>query len=455
MIAALQSQQGLERAFQRGGIFAGQDENRKFTGSLYGKPDVTPVTVTADNYDDLFNTLINNYLTDFATTPFTAAEMRELLLGSRVIQVAPAESTLPISHIWNKTKTRALLVTDTTDFARFGMWSANFSEFAMDTRNPGFRGPESFYVVIPYPEPFAYSPLEQVEYRSAADSAAPTGLEATYRGRSVASQSSNFMTADAEARVSWSDSWSADADPKIGELKLTISNIEARGDSVGLRFGLADYRSEVSGDYVDPRPGTFDVRALVFRADIRVDSDQDNAVMFANDGDGQDDVEVVIDTLTGQPQWLDPDDLEINLLDASGNPTGRLLYDNDAMGGGEIFTTLNFATGASAWYSQVGNSNHFVNWSGSKVREAVDHFFSRGDGAGKMNVAQGVVDLSADVAGKFVGRSVDGPLAAIGTWALTSHHNFISLSPNEPTANEGRASNAIVGSFGLDLVPTP
>ena len=445
VIAALGSQQALENAFQRGGVFAGQDENRKFSGSLYEEQDVALVTVTADNYDALYPSSFPNYLRDYLSPSFNAAEMRELLLGSRVIQAVSADSTLPVSHIWNKTKTRALLVTDTTDFARFGMWSGHYSAFAMETRQADARGPQSFYFDAAYPEPFAYSPLEQVEYRGAAESAAPTGLEATYRGRSVAMQRSHFLTADAEARVSWSDSWSTDPDPKIGELKLTVSNIEARGNSEGLRFGLTDYLSEVSGDAVDPRPGTFDVRALVFRANIRVDSDQDNAVMFANDGADQGNVEVVIDTLTGQPQWLDPDDLEIKLLDASGNPTGRLLYDNTTAGA--IFSELRPNDLASSWYNEVGNPGYFVNWSGSKVREAVDHFFSRGAGAGKLNVARSVVDLSADVAGKFVGKSVDGPLAAIGTWAVTSPDKFIYLEP--------QVRDPIAGSFGLDLVPAP
>ena len=441
-LAALQSQRALESAFKAGGVFANQNENRDFQGSLNVKRDVTAVTLTADNYGDLFPSLVPNHLTDRGTDPFTNAEMRELLLGSRVIQEDPADSTLPISHIWTKPKARALLVTDTTDFARFGMWSVNFSNFAMDTRNPGW-GYAGLNEPLRFPEPFAYSPLEQVEYRGAADAAAPTGLEAVYRGRSVATLRHDFLTAEAEARVSWSNSWSGGTDPKIGELKLTISDIESRGDTEGLRFGLIDYQSEITGYPGEPRPGTFDVRALVFRANIRVDSDEGNAVMFANDGAGQENAEVVIDSLTGQPQWLDPDDFEIKLLNAAGEPEGKLLYDNS----GEAFAARTFNNFPSGYYSGPGELAHFVNWQGSKVREAVDHFFTRGAGAGKMNIAQSVVDLSAEVAGKFVGKSVDGPLAAIGTWALTGTYKYLYL---DSVTNE-----RIVGVFGLDLIPTP
>ena len=263
--------------------------------------------------------------------------------------------------------------------------------------------------------------------------------------------SEEFMTADATARVSWSEVWSADTDPKIGELKLTISNIESRGKWGGLRFGLRDYRSETSGDFEEPRPGTYDVRELVFRANIRVDSDQDNAVVFANDGTGQENVEVVIESLTGQPQWLAPEDFEIKLLDDAGEPNGKLLFDNT----GNAFSVSNQPADEitfndirlAAYYAEIGNVFRAFNWPGHAVREAVDHFYSQGAGAGKMNVAQNIVDLSADVAGKFVGSTVDGPLGAIGTWALTGTNKFIFLAE--------QYTSHIVGTFGVELVPEP
>ena len=439
VIAALESERALEAAFKTGGIFAGQNANRDYMGSFGTGQGVTVVDVTADNVADMFSS-VSTHLTSRGTDQFSSADVQALLVGSRAIQGAPEELTLPISHIFNKSKARALIVTDSTDFTRFGMWAGHDSAFAMDTGKPtrGWRGYRSFYHVKPDPEPFAYSPLEQVRYRGADDSAVPTGLTATYRGRSVASMYEEFMTADAEARVSWSSSWSAGTDPKIGELRLTISNIESRGDFPALRFGLRAYRSEADGNWIHPRPGTYDIQALVFRANIRADSDQDNAVWFTNDGAGQENVEVVIDTLTGEPQWLDPDDLEIKLLDADGSPTGRLLYDNS----GDEFTTLN-----SAYYNEAGNSGHPFMLPGSKVREAFDHFYTKGAGAGKMNLDRSLVDLSADVDGKFVGKSVDGPLGAIGTWALTGRDKFIFLGNNY--------THHIVGSFGVEFVPEP
>ncbi len=452
-IAALSSQRALESAFRTGGVFAGKNDDRTFSSSNYGEPQVTSVTISADNFDTVVGTVVSTYLDDRSLDPFTEDDVKETYHGSRRVTVASPEFTLPISHIWTKAKARALLVTDSTDFTRFGMWSGQSSDFAMDSGEgalEGRRGYASFYNAAVDPEPFAYSPLDQVAYRGVDDPATPAGVEATYRGRSVAVMSEDFMTADALARVSWSEVWSADTDPKIGELKLTISNIESRGKWGGLRFGLRDYRSETSGDFEEPRPGTFDVRALVFRANIRVDSDQDNAVVFANDGVGQENVEVVVESLTGQPQWLTPADLDIRLLDDAGAPTGRLLYDNtdDAFSvnddPAEITST---AIETKTYYAEVGNPFRAFNWPGSAVREAFDHFYSQGAGAGKMNVAEGIVDLSADVDGKFVGSTVDGPLGAIGTWALTGTNKFIFL------AEEYKSH--IVGTFGVELVPDP
>ena len=437
VLAALGSQRALEAAFQTGGIFAGQNENRDYMGSFGTGQGVTLVTLTEDNFDDVLTRGVSTHLTSRGTDPFSAAEVQALVVGSRAIQGAPDELTLPISHIFNKAKARVLIVTDSTDFTRFGMWAAFTSAYAMDAQ-PGWRGYKSFYATLPDAEPFVYSPLEQVRYRGADDPSVPAGLTATYRGRSVAAMFEEFMTADAEARVSWSSSWSTGTDPKIGELRLTVSNIESRGDFDALRFGLRAYRSEATGGWIHPRPGTFDIRALVFRANIRADSDQKNAVWFTNDGTGQENVEVVIDTLTGQPEWLDAEDLEIKLLDADGSPTGRLLYDNT----GDAFTTRN-----SAYYRETGHSGHPFMLPGSKVREAFNHFYTEGAGAGKMNVAQDLVDLSADVDGKFVGNSVDGPLGVIGTWALTGANKYIFLGNNY--------THHIVGSFGLEFVPEP
>ena len=445
VIAALQSQGALEAAFQSGGIFDGQNENRTYTGSFGGGYEARLVTVTAENFEEQLGTdawlLGRTYLDTRANDQFMASDLKELLIGSRKIETFPGEVTLPISHIWNKAKARALIVTDTTDFARFGMWSGHNSRFAMESgrTTAGWRGYKNFYETRLDPEPFAYSPLEQVSYRGADDSAVPTGLTATYRGRSVATMHEEFMTADAEARVSWSDSWSAGTDPKIGELKLTISNIESRGGFDALRFGLRAYRSEVDGGWVHPRPGTYDIRALVFRADIRADSDQDNAVWFTNDDTAHENVEVVIDTLTGQPEWLDPSDFSITLREAAGSKdVGTVLYDNT----GDMFTTNN-----SDYYKEVGHSGHPFMLPGSKVREAFDYFFTQGAGAGKMNVHEHLVDLSADVDGKFVGKSVDGPLGMIGTWALTGTNKFIFFGNNY--------TPHIVGSFGLEFVPEP
>ncbi len=454
-IAALSSQRALESAFRSGGIFAGKNAARTFISSTYGEPQVTIQTITEDNIDGLVSNVMTTHLRTRTTDQFTEDDVKETYHGSRRVTVASSEFTLPISLIWTKAKSRALLLTDSTDFTRFGIWSGQHSDFAMDVgpagQFQGLRGYAGFYHQANNPEPFAYSPLDQVAYRGVDDPATPAGVQATYRGRSVAVMYEDFMTADATARVSWSEVWSADTDPKIGELKLTISNIESRGKWGGLRFGLRDYRSETSGDFEEPRPGTYDVRSLVFRANIRVDSDQDNAVVFANDGTGQENVEVEIESLTGQPQWLAPADLDIRLLDDSGAPTGRLLYDNtdDAFSVSDAAanTIPSVDIEVKSYYAEAGNPFRAFNWPGSAVREAFDHFYSQGAGAGKMNVAEGIVDLSADVAGKFVGSTVDGPLGAIGTWALTGTNKFIFLAEEY--------KRHIVGTFGVELVPEP
>ena len=191
------------------------------------------------------------------------------------------DAAIPARHIFNKEKTRMLLRTDTTDFTRFGLWIRHTSYFANHNKNGrawysyynGFRDQQT------YGEPFAYSPLDQVTYASHTDFAYPgrgaSGtVRATYSGTAAALQHTIFYTGGLEATVYW------DNDAVSGALSVEFTDPTATDlDFSILRHGLLDYPNPDEGNALNkPKPGTYDVAALVFRADIT--STADNRIGF-------------------------------------------------------------------------------------------------------------------------------------------------------------------------------
>ena len=173
------------------------------------------------------------------------------------------EFIVPLAHIFNKDTARLLLTTDTTDFTRFGVWQKQTSNYAADyealnatwrLQYDGYRGE------IDFGEPFAYSPLDQVVARGISDGSYPAGARATYEGKSTAYQHNIFYTGGLKAAVFW------DSTEVGGQMRVEILEPTATDPDFGaLRHGLKDYRTRL-------KPGTHDVSALVFIADITADA---------------------------------------------------------------------------------------------------------------------------------------------------------------------------------------
>ena len=190
-------------------------------------------------------------------------------------------AAIPARFIFNKEKTRILLRADTTDFTRFGVWIRHTSYFANHNKGGrawyldynGYRDQQT------YGEPFAYSPLDQVTYASHTDFAYPgrgaSGpVRATYSGTTTALQHTIFYTGGLEATVYW------DNDAVSGALSVEFTNPTATDPDFGtMRHGLRDYPNPDQGNRLNKfKPGTYDVAALVFRADIT--STADNKIGF-------------------------------------------------------------------------------------------------------------------------------------------------------------------------------
>ena len=427
VIAALQSPEALEDAFDTGGVFSALNARRTYNGVLYT---YLPVSLEAAASD-----------------------------GSRAYKDEPEIGlVLPISHIWNASPSRLLLVTDSTNFTRFGAWrtqrlghprDGGYATFTGGSAT--YRGYNGFFQNREYGEPFAYSPLAQVAYSSAADISYPGGLQATYVGRTVAVQHTIFMTGDVLARVKWDDSWAGsvgDASRKIGDLRVTVSNLRATDSAFGpLRHGLVDYKSEVVRRNTVPRPGTLDVRSLEFSADVSVDGDGN--VQFKQPSNFKVTVrhETVAATCTGGTcpskvpagagtsgdPYVDP----IKLLDANGMPTGANIY-----------------TAQPGPSTQVAHPNNAEARPGHPHRLAFDYYYTSGPGKDKLNVGTTGSDglnLQAEISGSFVGNTIDGPMGLIGTWGIIGGSRLNGSSRH--WLGVGNHRGPIYGSFGAEIQP--
>ena len=416
VIAALSSEDALDAAFDSGGVFAERNAARQYNGVLYESPRLESRDLgnDADGY----------------------------ALG-REITEAGEDLELPASHIFNKARVRLLLVTESTDFTRLGAWRLQDSQYATYTGDTPSDGAHGFHDHHERPEPFVYSPLEQVEFSSATDRSFPAGVAATYRGRTVAVQHLHFYTGDVEVSVRWDPAWGA-ADAaglqKIGELDLTISNFEPTDPgwnlNPALRIGLPDYGSEVTGGFAVNRPGTYDVRLLQFTADVT--ADEDGMVAFGDSANNKT-VRVMRDSLANE--WY-VDNSEHRLIPGHQNAAPIMRLGNDGM---PLTGNDNrLATNPAGARELSGNP-------GSAARAAFEYYYTSGPGEGLLNVLPQL--NRASIEGKFVGKTGDGPRSVIGTWSIRGAHWMGIGGTRGQQWNAVGENTDILGSFGAEFAP--
>ena len=157
-------------------------------------------------------------------------------LGTNVDRIDCTQGLTP-EQLWNKGRTRASLLTGTTDFSRFGVWFSYYSRFASD--NIMNRGSdliqERSYQYTPVPkdgwEPFVYSRLPATDYTDTAG--LPSSATMTFVGDTVAAQRSVSYTASVEARVRWDSSLT----DRAGDLSVTLNDLIETLGEVGILHG--------------------------------------------------------------------------------------------------------------------------------------------------------------------------------------------------------------------------
>ena len=191
-------------------------------------------------------------------------------------------------QIWNKGRVRLGILTETTDFTRFGVWHGYYSRYASDDTlkdpNTDFFQEGSYDALTQEPEyqvyeGFAFSPLDTTDYSGAAATDFPSDATMTFVGSTVGAVRFNMYTGGVEARVRWSDAWAADAD-KVGDLSLTLTDLESTIPA----FGLIRHGAHPDSDPTHPGgkdrargEGWEEVRAITFSAPIKSDMTFDNS----------------------------------------------------------------------------------------------------------------------------------------------------------------------------------
>lgn len=440
VIAALSSEAALDTAFESGGVFAERNAAREFTGSLY--EGLRVVLEDADPAVEIVRDSSDNPIVDTMDMAIVNDDNEVIDAQGRVITEVGEDLILPASHIFNKARARLLLVTESTDFTRLGGWRLQDSQYAAYTGSEETsNGAQGFHDHHERPEPFVYSPLEQVEFSSATDRSFPAGVAATYRGRTVAVQHLHFYTGDVEVSVRWQPAWdtaNAAGVQKIGELDLTISNFEPTDPgwnlNPALRFGLPDYDAEVTGGFAVNRPGTYDVRLLQFTADVTADAD--GMVTFGDSANNKT-VRVMRDTLDSE--WYQ-DNSEHRLVPGHQNAARimRLGKNGMPLTGNEHRLANNFNQARDL----SGNP-------GSAARAAFEYYYTSGPGEGRLNVLPRL--NQASIEGTFVGKTGDGPRSVIGTWSIRGRH-WMGVGDTRGQA-DGVQNTDILGSFGADFAP--
>ena len=444
VIAALSSEYALEAAFESGGIFA--DRDRTFTGSLY-----EGLRVVLEDADPAMKIALHNNQPIVDTSGRAIVNHRDEIIDpqGRVIKQVGEELILPASHIFNKARARLLLVTESTDFTRLGGWRLQDSQYAAYTGTEEYHGAQGFHDHHERPEPFVYSPLEQVEFSSATDRSFPAGGAATYRGRTVAVQHLHFYTGDVEVSVRWDPAWGvADAAglQKIGELDLTISNFEPTDPgwnlNPALRIGLPDYPAEVTGGFAVNRPGTFDVRLLQFR-EVPVEADTDGMVTFG-DSENNKTVHVMRDTF--YREWHS---------NADNKQQWRLPWTGDAQAIMRLGADGMPLTGAPNRLAvNIEQAEALSENPGSAERAAFEYYYTTRHLNDRGEVVLNVRPQlnQASIEGTFVGKTGDGPRSVIGTWSIRGAH-WMGIGNTRGRASGVGANSDILGSFGADFAP--
>ena len=369
----------------------------------------------------------------------------------------PVVASGSLSAIYNRPKSRLLLWTGTTDFARFGAWRKQESPFAgaglIDSSDPDSR---------PYGGigAFAYSPVAPTRAYTAADlpqypASGSTNVLARYVGSTVAAQNNQFYRGSVEARVEWN------AAEVGGQVRVKVSDLRSTNPAFGaLQFG----RPDLVNSAVLP-----EVKSVTFAGEIANYGDDRSVLGFSSNLDN---VSVELDTVEGRlvqggasplqrsynasngrfffkpaegedlvvtwaPRFSGFDVAELNdielytdvpLISAPQSPDGNLARLHRAQLNLEVPVAMNNYGAGELSFLYLDGSEEFWTISSSPTAPSyVSHS-----------------DLTGELSGRFIGNTPSGPIGMLGTWQLNVFSELFGV---------GEERGPIQGAFGAELAP--
>lgn len=370
----------------------------------------------------------------------------------------PVVAAQDLSGIYNRPKSRLLLWTGRTDFARFGAWRKQESPFAsvglIDSPDPDSRPFGGIGA-------FAYSPVAPTRAYTAADlpqypASGSTNVLARYVGSTVAAQNNQFYRGSVEARVEWN------AAEVGGQVRVKVSDLRSTNPAFGaLQFGRADLVN--SAVLPEVKSVTFageianygdDRSVLGFSSnldDVSVELDTvegrlvqggasplarsynaSNGRFFFQPGAGEEDLVVTWAPRLGEFDIAELDDVElytdVPLISAPASPEGNLARLHRAQLNLEVPVAMNNYGGGELSFLYLDGSEEF--WtitSNPTPPSSVSHS-----------------DLTSELSGRFIGNTPSGPIGMLGTWQLNVFSELFGV---------GEERGPIQGAFGAELAP--
>ena len=370
----------------------------------------------------------------------------------------PVVAAQDLSGIYNRPKSRLLLWTGTTDFARFGAWRKQESPFAsvglIDSPDPESRpyGGIGAFAYSPVPPTRVYRAADQPEYPASGT----TNVLARYVGSTVAAQNNQFYRGSVEARVEWN------AAEVGGQVRVKVSDLRSTNPAFGaLQFGrvdlvnsavlpevksvtfageIANYGSDRSVlgfssnlDNVSVELDTVEGRLVQGGASpLQRSYNYSNGRFFFKPGDGEEDLVVTWAPKLGEFDITELDDVElytdVPLISAPAAPDGNLARLHRAQLNLEVPVAMNNYGGGELTFLYLdGSEESWTISTGPTVPWDVSHS-----------------DLTGELSGRFIGNTPSGPVGMLGTWQLNVFSELFGV---------GEERGPIQGGFGAELAP--
>ena len=302
---------------------------------------------------------------------------------------------------------------------------------------------------------FAYSPLPQVRYASAASPGYPGGASATYRGSTVFRQGTTPYEGTVEVDVSW------DADT-LGDSQVTVTFSElakiADSEPFSIGYILVDsggnrlLKNGNSADTAGSTAGAIDYHAYetanggAYRGIADTQQVAANAVLDSG-GQPTSTADPIIDTVTNRAVQLSKDPRN-GFADMVQFDVDEIVFRSniEVTNEGEMLAFASSSDVTSPATGTIPRANVDIVWADRSFKNTT----MLAVGTASVGTDGASTGLGGSIEGEFVGQGSDGPLAAMGIWGFIAPTGVLQAASVGVTENvdfDGDGTNDLTGVY--------